>query len=345
MRAGVFLGPGSLAIDNRPEPSVSHPDDVLIAVEACGICGTDLHILDTPPGHPASPGVILGHEFVGIVRDKGSGAGSVEVGQRVAVATDISCGTCLWCRRGQPNHCSNGRSMGVFEDGALAPFVIAPVAACHPIGKELPRAIAALTEPLACVVGALAGTPMTPGGSVAVFGAGAIGLIFTGLFATAGAGRIAVVEPVASRREIAASMGAGLCIDPREVDPVETIRNFTFGEGADVVVDAVGSQLGPALGCVGKAGRIILFGMNEAALTTVRQCDITRNELTIRGSFAGSDAFPQAIRILEERLVDFGPIVTHVMALEDLAEAVALLRKGQATKVVIDLADEGSTLR
>lgn len=342
MKAGVFLGDGVVSIEERPEPALVRPDDVLIDVEACGICGTDLHILDVPPGHPAAPGVVLGHEFVGIVREIGPESVGVEVGDRVAVVTDLSCGRCAWCRRGLFNHCENFRSLGVFEDGGLAPLAVAPAAACHPISANLPREIAALTEPIACVVNAVQRARLVPGESVALFGGGPIGLIFTGLFRAAGAGRIAVVEPVPTRREIASALGADLCIDPGATDPTDAIRAFTAAEGTDVVVDAVGSQLAAALGSVRRAGRVLLFGMNERATASIRQYDITRNEVTILGTFVGTHMFPKAIRILEGGLVDWRPMVTHLLPLDDLPRAVDLLRAGEAVKVVIDLIGERS---
>jgi len=181
---------------------------------------------------------------------------------------------------------------------------------------------------------------LLPGESVAIFGGGPIGLIFAGLFRAAGAGRIAVIEPVAARRGIAAALGADLCVDPLETDVTERVRAATDGVGADVVVDAVGNQLAAALGAVRRAGRVLLFGMNETASVPIRQYDITRNELTIVGTFVGTHVFPKAIRILEAGLVDWRPMLTHVLPLDELPRGVELLRSGEAVKVVVHLAGD-----
>src|SRR3989304_9260775 len=131
MRAAVFQGNGRLAIEDRPEPVITAPDDVIIAVEACGICGTDVQILNVPPGHPATPGTIMGHEFIGHVTAVGSAVGDVRVGQRVTVDPDPKCGACTSCRAGRPANCLNLSALGIFRDGALASHVKAPAGAVY----------------------------------------------------------------------------------------------------------------------------------------------------------------------------------------------------------------------
>jgi threonine dehydrogenase-like Zn-dependent dehydrogenase len=337
MKAAVFEGPGRLSIRELPVPAVRRPEDVLVEVEACGICGTDLHILEVPPGHPATPGVVLGHEFVGVVREVGPEATGLSLGTRVAVAANLACGSCSWCRRGLPNHCERFTTLGIFRDGGLARFVVAPARSCHPVSRDLPAHLAALTEPVSCVVHAVEQARLVPGESVAIFGAGPIGLIFLALFRAAGAGRTLVVEPAPLRRELASRMGATVCLDPgAEPDVAGAVREHTEGYGADVVVDAVGSQLAPALGCVRKAGRVVLFGMDAGATAEVRPFDITRNELTVLGTYVGTDTFPKAIRILEGGVADLAPIVSHRLPLEELPAGLEALRSGQAVKVVVE---------
>src|ERR671935_2623199 len=144
MEAAVLADVGTLALEERPLPSVARPDDVLLEVECCGICGTDLHILSVPPGHPASVGVVLGHEFVGTVREIGEGVTSLRPGDRVVVAANVSCGQCVWCRRGLVNHCESFSTHGIFVDGGLAQNVVVPAATCFPIAADVPAHIAAL---------------------------------------------------------------------------------------------------------------------------------------------------------------------------------------------------------
>ena len=152
MPAAVFAGRGSLEIRDRPVPRVEGPTDVVVDVEACGICGTDLQILSDPPRHPATTGIALGHEFVGVVADAGPDVASLRPGERVVVAPNISCGTCGPCRRGRRNHCERFTTLGVFADGGLAPRVRVPERQCHRIAAGLPAHVAALAEPLSTVV-------------------------------------------------------------------------------------------------------------------------------------------------------------------------------------------------
>lgn len=338
MPAAVFEAEGRLSIAERPIPRITRPDDVLIQVEACGICGTDVHILETPPGHPATPGTILGHEFVGLISDAGDEATGVELGDRVAVAPNLRCGACAWCKRGQPNHCENFTTLGIFRDGGLAPFAVAPASACHRISRHLPRGIAALVEPVSCVENGVEQAGLLPGERVAIFGAGPVGLIFLSLLRAAGAGRAVVVEPSEIRRDAAKRIGADVCLDPGLEGPVaERIAEALGGTGADVVVDAVGSQVGAAISSAAKGGRVLLFGMDANASSQIRQFDVTRNELTVFGTYVGANTFPRAIQALESGVVDLAPMVTDRVPLDGLPGAMDRVRDGRAVKVVVDL--------
>lgn len=334
MPAAVLADVGKLAIAERPVPFVREPTDVLLDVQACGICGTDLHILSTPPGQPATVGAVLGHEFVGIVHEVGAGVTSLRPGERVAVAPNVTCGQCVWCRRGLRNHCENWTTHGIYVDGGLAPHVVVPATSCYPISSSLPAHVAALAEPLSTVVNGVRLAEIFPGETAAVIGAGPVGLMFAALLELAGASVI-VLEPAERRAALAAEMGADRVVDPSREDPAALMRELTDGLGADVVIDAVGSQLATALDLVRKAGRIILFGMNDRARTELAQVRITRDELRLLGAFVGQDVFPDAIRLLEQGRLDFEPLVTHRISLPELPGAVEELRAGQAVKVQV----------
>lgn len=316
MPAAVFAGVGRLEIAERPVPGLNGAEDVLLDVGACGICGTDLQILGG--GHPATIGVILGHEFTGTVSAVGEGVTSLEPGQRVVVAPNVSCGQCDWCRRGLRNQCERFTTHGVFVDGGLAPHVPVPASACHPISSALPPHVAALVEPLSTVVHGVRQARPFPGETALVIGAGPIGLMFVALLRLAGL-RVGVAEPSEERAALARELGA------EELE----------GEAADVVVDAVGSQLETALDRVAKGGRVLLFGVNAQARTELAQERITRDELTILGSFVGQDVFPDAIRLLEGGRLDLEPLVTHRIGLDELPAAVEELRAGRAVKVEV----------
>lgn len=334
MLAAVFHGDGVVRLEEVPEPQVVAPDDVVIEVEACGVCGTDLQILNVPPGHPATPGVVMGHEFIGRVTALGAEAltAGLSVGQRVAVDPDPKCGICRFCRAGRPANCENIQALGIFRDGALARLAKAPANAVYPIGDGPSSEVAALIEPLACVVNGANRANPRPGESAVIFGAGAIGCLFVAVFRAAGAGPIIVVEPTEARRAVAVAVGADQALAP---DAFNARRDELLPAGADIVVDAVGSQFGAAIETAGLGGRIVLFGQNANVHPPVHQYTITARSLTVMGTYITSFTFPQAIRMVEQGILTLAPIVTHVLPLERLAEGLDLLRSGAATKVVI----------
>jgi len=332
MLAAVFAAEGRLSMEERPRPVISRPDEILVAVEACGICGTDVQILATPPGHPATPGTILGHEFVGRVVDGGDAVRDAHIGQRVIIDTDPACGSCDPCRAGRPAYCVNLCAIGIFRDGALASHVLAPASAAFPMADHVPSQIAALAEPLACVVNATRKAAVRPSESVVIFGAGAIGCLFLAVMRASGAQPVIVVEPGAERAEVARSMGADAIVTP---DQLTEYRAEHLAGGADVVIDAVGSLLGETIEAAAMGGRIVLFGMNSNARPAVHQVQITAKSLTIIGSYITNFTFPEAIRLLEGERLDLAPMVNAVIPLTEAPDGFETLRSARATKVVI----------
>ena len=315
-------------------PSLASDDDVLLKIDSASICGTDLHILSVPPGHPATPGSILGHEYVATVEQVGSAANGLESGDRVVIDPNLTCGLCRPCRSGQTNCCENMTTLGIFRNGGLAEFNVAPAKALHKINRDVPPEQAALAEPLTCVLHAFEKVLITPGASVVVIGAGPIGLLFSMLYKSAGAGMTIVIEPVDYRRQVAEACGADTVLDPTAVDSTEAIQSATRG-GADVVIDAAGRFFQQALDLARPGGRVILFGMDQRAECSVKQFGITRSEVTIFGSFIQNTAFPKVVKILESGILPMEKLVTHQFGLEEFGSAIELLRQGQAVKTVL----------
>jgi len=333
MRAAVFEGEGRLTVrEDHPEPCVAAPDDVLIAVEACGLCGSDLQILNIPPGHPAKPGVVLGHEFVGRVVDVGPAVDGVRAGDRVVVDPDPKCGACVSCRAGRPATCTNIVALGVYRDGALAERVIAPAASVYRVDDAVPAEIAALVEPLACVVNGTNRAALRPGESSVVFGAGAIGCLFTAVLRAAGASPLVVVEPSPARAAVVRRLGADVVVTP---DELADRRAELLPDGADVVIDAVGSVFPEAIDVAAMGGRIVLFGMNGTARPPVHQVDITAKGLTVLGSYISNFTFPAAIHLVESGQLDLAPLVSEVIPLDATLAGLRRLRAGEAVKVVV----------
>ena len=334
MRAAVFAGNGVVELRDVPEPVIEAADDVLIEVEACGVCGTDLQILNVPPGHPADPGVVMGHEFIGRVTAMGADAAAtgLGVGQRVCVDPDATCGTCRFCRAGRPASCENIKALGIFRNGALAAFAKSPVRAVYPVADDPETKVAALIEPLACVVNGANRANPRPGESALIYGAGPIGCLFTAVFRAAGVSPIVVIEPTEARQAVVKAVGADEALAP---DAFEARRAELFPTGADIVVDAVGTRFAAAVDEAALGGRIVLFGQNYNARPEVHQYTITARSLTVMGTYITNFTFPQAIRMVEQGILNLAPMVTHVLPLERLSEGLGLLRSGAATKVVI----------
>jgi threonine dehydrogenase-like Zn-dependent dehydrogenase len=333
MRAAVYEGEGRLAVRDLPDPRPA-PGEVVVEVEACGICGSDVQIIGVPPGHPSSPPMVIGHEFVGTVVAVGADVAEVgpRVGDRVVVDPDPKCGACASCRAGHPSSCERIVALGVHRDGALARFVAAPASCAYPIATDVPAEQAALVEPLACVVNGANLAALRPGETVAVFGAGAIGCLFIAVFRAAGAGRIVAIEPSRARAPVATALGADRVVTPAEW---AERRHELLPAGAAVVVDAVGSVLPDAIEAAAMAGRIVLFGMNGNARPVVHQVEIVEKGLSILGSYISNFTFPAAIRLVESGRLGLAPMISAVLPLDEIHDGLGRLRSGEAVKVVI----------
>ncbi len=331
MRAAVYEGEGRLVVRDVPDP-VPAADEVLIEVEACGVCGSDVQIINVPPGHPSTPPVVIGHEFVGWIRAAGSAVRDVSIGARVVVDPDPKCGACDPCRSGRPANCVNIVALGVYRDGALARYVTTPANTVYPISADVPAELAALVEPLACVVNGTNRAAIRPGESAVVFGAGAIGCLFIAVLRASGAGRIVAVEPSVHRAPVARAVGADVVVTP---DEWAAQRAELMPGGAEVVVDAVGSVLPQAIEAAGMGARVVMFGMNGNARPEVHQVEIVEKGLAILGSYISNFTFPAAIRLVEGGRLNLAPMITATVPLEDTVAGIARIRSGEAVKIVI----------
>ncbi len=333
MTAAVFARRGLLEIQERRIPKVSRADEVLLEVEATGVCGTDLHILSDPPGHPATEGVILGHEIVARIVETGSGVSQYHAGQRVVVDANLKCGLCRPCKRGKWNHCENWTTIGIFQDGGFARYVIAQEKALHLLADSVPIQDAIWTELLSCVIGSTDRVAIQPGQTAVVIGAGPAGMLHALMFQAAGA-TVFIADIAAYRLNLAKSAGF-IAINVKEAMLEDIMMAATNSWGADVVVDAVGTQLQTALEIVATGGTVSLFGMNSHATPQVAQHLVTRKELTVFGSYVGYNTFPRATAVLESGTVRPGQFTSHEVQVQDLPTAIEMARQGLAMKVLV----------
>lgn len=335
MLAAKFKGEGKLELEEVPQPVIKNDDDVLISVKAASICGTDVHILEVPPGHPANPDTILGHEYTGEVVEVGKNVKNLKIGDRVVVDPNIICGYCDYCKSGAPNYCLNMTSLGIYIDGGFAEYNVAPEKSLYKISSSVPGEIAALAEPLSCILNGVNKIKFNLGESILILGAGPIGLYYTLFYSSSGAGKIIVAEVNPYRKEFAKKCGADLVVDPTKQDLLEVVKEETK-IGVDIVIDAVGNQLGNAIKFVKKGGTILLFGMNENALPQVKQYDITKNEITVVGTYIARWTFPQAVKILESgSLKNLENLITHRIPLKDIKNGIEIMKKGEAVKIIV----------
>ncbi|MEW5947099.1 MAG: alcohol dehydrogenase catalytic domain-containing protein [bacterium] len=334
MKAAVFEGEGKLVVKETAVPRVTKREEVLLRVEAASICGTDVHILSVPPGHPATPGAILGHEYVGEVVEAGGRAAHLKPGDRVVVDPNVTCGLCRYCAIGLPNMCENMTTLGIFIDGGFAEYNVAPAKALHRISPGLAADAAIFAEPLSCVINGSRKLDLQAGESVVILGAGPIGLFYTLLLRMSGAGRIIVAEVNPVRAAKARECGADVVVNPAEGDLKEAVFDAAGG-GADAAVDAVGSLVNDAIGVVRRGGRVLLFGMNSNARCEFRQYDVTRNEIRILGTFIANHTFPATVQLLESGRLDPSALITHRITLDEIHAGMEYMRRGEAIEVIV----------
>lgn len=334
MRAAVFEKTGSFVIKDVKTPMIESDDQIILEVKAVSICGTDVHITSDPPGYIATPETTLGHEFVGTVVEKGAKVSNLEIGDRVVVNPNNYCGECFYCRKNLPNLCEHIEALGIDFDGAFAKYCRVSSKVAYKISKSVSDEVAACAEPLACAINGVKKVNVLPGESAVIVGSGPIGLMIAMLLKASGIGKCFLLEMSPWRAEFAKKLKIATVLNPRDQDACGIVMQET-GIGADYVFDVTGSQLKSSLGYVRRGGKIVLFGVNKKAVSEISQCEITTNEVSVLGTWLANATFPEAVKVLEEKMIDVAALVTDVMPLEDIHKGLEKLAKGQAIKVVI----------
>lgn len=338
MIGAYFLG--NKTIETRPlvlpEPGQGQ---VLVKVCACGVCGTDVHIYQGGKGSAdVTPPVILGHEFSGYVVKLGSGVSGLEVGQLITVDPNIYCGQCRPCRQGQKQMCHHMKAVGVTMDGGFADYCLVPHTQCVAVPQGTDPELAALAEPLACCLHGIDRAGIRPGENVLVIGGGTIGQIMLQLARLAGAARVVLSEPVAARRELAVRLGADAAIDPIHEDLNQRLSQLLSKDGADVVIECVGSPRtsGQAIDAAAGCGRVLLFGVPdpEAVLQT-KMHPIFQKELTIMGSFVNPDTHSRAVALLSSGQMKLKELITHRFPVSQLEAAIQKQVSPESIKVLV----------
>lgn len=338
---------------DKPTPK---PDEVVIKVKACGICGSDIHFYETDkddyilyPGLTKFP-TIIGHEFSGVVEEVGSEVKDLKPGDMVTSEEMIWCGYCTPCRNGFPNHCVNLEEIGFTIPGAMAEYIAVGAKYCWKIdalieryGDEEGFEAGSLVEPTSVSYNALfeRGGGFRPGAYVVVYGAGPIGLAAIALSKAAGAAKVIAFELSEVRRELAKAVGADFVYDPREVVPGEVVMDLTGGQGADIQVEAAGAptktipEMERSLAINGK---IVQIGRAAQRVPMYLEAlQVRRSQVIGSQGHSGHFIFGSVIRMMAAGVIDMTPIITARFDLDHTLEALERATRREDGKITIKI--------
>jgi 2-desacetyl-2-hydroxyethyl bacteriochlorophyllide A dehydrogenase len=342
MRAVTFQAPHEVRVEDRPEPQLESPDDAIVAIEASGICGSDLHIYHGRV--QIEPGFTIGHEFVGEVLEAGDGVTRVQAGDRVLGCFHSACGRCFYCLEGVFHKCDrmrvfgHGKMLGSLQ-GTQAERAVVPIA-----DMTLRKVPDGVSDEVALFAGDVMGTGyhavlqsgLQPGDCLAVLGLGPVGLCAVQVAVAAGIGPVVAIDSVPQRLEMAAAFGA-TPVHLTEQSPRDVVKQLTGGRGVDAAIDAVGhpDALDLAIRLARKAGTVVAIGV-YAERAEVHMGLVWIKALTLRSGHANVIGHvDRVLGMLAAGSLDPSPLVTHHMSLDDASEAYELYDRREALKIVL----------
>lgn len=330
MLAARYYSAGDIRLEEVPDPVVSEPDDIVVEVAFCGICGTDLHeYLSGPIVTPITPHPltsaqlpqILGHEFSGTIVDTGGAVSGLGIGTRVAVMPSVVCHECYFCRRGMQALCIKFASLGLSAgSGGLARYAKVKPYQVSPLPETMSFEEGALVEPAAVAAYGVDRGNLVGGDNVLIIGAGPIGIL-SALYADAmGAGSITIVEPNLQRAKLAAGLGLGPVMDPNIEATRGALRDVTSGLGMDLTIECSGTGAGLALGIdqTRRRGGIVQTGLHTKP-AEIDAMKLSENELSIYGSWCFSiNDWPRVIRLIQRGKYPVMKALTSIIGLQDV---------------------------
>ena len=325
MKSAVFYGKHDLRVENSPMPKVG-PEDILIQVKACGICGTDVHIYEGDKGAAeVTPPTILGHEFSGVIAEVGSNVTKYKVGDRVCIDPNCYCGKCDFCRNGIAHYCTDMIGYGTTVNGGFAEYCSVNQRQVYKLGDNTTFEQGAMTEPVACCLHGMDMCNIHPGSNVVVIGGGMIGLLMLQLSKLAGAARVALLEPVESKRVVAKKLGADILIDPINENVEEELKKAGM-IWVNTVIECVGktATIQQAIDIVGNKGTIMMFGLTKPDDTiAVKPFQIFQKEIELKSSFINPYTQKRALDLIDSGRLDVSSMVYAVESLENLADILS----------------------
>ncbi|MCX4536939.1 zinc-dependent alcohol dehydrogenase family protein [Streptomyces sp. NBC_00841] len=327
MRAAIVEAPGKVSVTSLPDPTPG-PREVVVDVAACGLCGTDLHILQGEFA-PTLP-IVPGHEFAGEVVGIGAEVTELSIGDQVAVDPSLHCHECRSCRAGRGNLCDRWAAIGVTVPGGAAEYALAPVANCVRLPEHIDARDAALIEPLSCAVRGYDVLSGTLGAQVLIYGSGTMGLMMLELAKHTGAATVDIVDINPERLYTARELGVS--------GSASAAAELERPGGWDVVVDATGNAaaIQDGLRRVAKGGTFLQFGVADYATTAIIEpYKIYNQEITITGSMAVLHSFERAAALFATGILDPGVFISDRLPLEQYPQAIDRFKAGQGRKIVV----------
>src|SRR6266851_3206670 len=328
--SAVWHGTGDLRLEERPLPPLGL-SDVLVDVVGCGVCATDLHLLDGSISMYAPPKV-LGHEVGGVVRAVGTAVTNVAPGDAVALDTSVPCNTCYYCREARLFMCPNRVSVAA----GFSEVNVVPASVVYKLPDGLPPEMGALAEPLSCALHAVGRGEIRPADRVAIVGAGALGLLVLAVARLTGATHVVVSDPDAGRRELAMRLGATRTVDPLREDLLGVVREMTDGRGVDCAFEAVGAQatLERAFELPRQGGTLVQVSVPPTtARPALKAYELFSRELTIRGSYVRTSEFRRAVDLLAT--LDLSPMITKRFSLREIDKAINAARTREGIRILV----------
>ena len=337
MKALVYKAPKTFSIEEVPRP-VCGEHQVIIKVDTCGICKTDVHIHNGEfiSAFPLTPG----HEFTGVIDEVGAKVTAFKKGDRVAADNTVLCGECYYCRRNQPLYCENFLSLGCNQPGGFAEYVRVNQDKVFGIG-DLSFDQAAFAEPTACAIHGMDMIDLQCGDHVLMFGAGPTGIILAQLLKYGGAGKMVVAAPSQFKLDILKSMGIDTVLISRDDESASFEEIMSHSpKGFDVIIDATGASsiTQSCFRYAKKGSKIVIYGVcGEADRIEVSPYEIFSNEYKLIGSFAQTHCFDRAISALMTGIVKVDDLVSHKFSLADYAKGLETVMDGkESIKVLIN---------
>ncbi|MBZ9961574.1 MULTISPECIES: zinc-dependent alcohol dehydrogenase family protein [unclassified Mesorhizobium] len=337
MKAVRLEAVGSITLREVAKP-VPGPDDLLVRIESCGVCGTDRHLFHGE--FPCRPPVTPGHEFSGIVEAMGHSVSGFSLGDRVTGDPNIACGRCRHCHAGRINLCSNLNAIGIHRDGGFADYVVLPQKQAFILPADLKPTHGAFCEPLGCCLHGVDLAEIKPGSSVAILGGGVIGLLTVQLARLAGATTIILSTRQASRRALAEELGATATVDASAADVIDAISGPAglVPGGVDVVLECAGVQktVEQSLRLARAGGTVVIVGVVPQGMKAAFEpFDLLFRELKVLGSFLNPYTHRRAAELIASGAIEIDRLISRQVPLEEAAAVIANPPAAGEVKVVV----------